>query len=67
MSSISILRPDLESSLQAASFIPQNEKRGKALFFDPRCNFNTLLARGRAGTKTLEKRKMPTCFHRYRA
>ena len=52
---ISILRPDLESTHQGASLRPHNERRVTTLFFDPHCNFETLVARGRVGMKILEK------------
>ena len=52
---ISVMRPELESSHQGASFKPQNERWCYALFLHPPCNFKSLLARGRVGIKILEK------------
>ena len=52
---ISILRHGLESSLQGTSLRPQNERIINTLFFDPHCNFKTLIARGQVGMKILEK------------
>ena len=46
---ISILRPDLESFHQGASLRPQHERNVKTLFFDPHCNFKTLVAGGSVG------------------
>ena len=58
---ISILRPDLESSHQGASFRHQNERRVTTLFFDPHCNFKTFFVRGRGGDENF--RELEHCQH----